>query len=242
MKTGKNVIIEENVKIGQNCTFGHNIVIHEGTIIGDNVVIADNTILGKKPFRSAVSVTTTETNYESLEIGNNVKIGAGCILYCGCKIGNNCFLGDMASVREDVTIGEKTVIGKSVTIENKCTIGSYVKIETNAYITAISTIENHCFIAPMVTFSNDNYLGRTEERKKHFKGPTLKRGARIGANATILPGKTLGEDCLVAAGSVVTKDIEPGVIVAGVPAKYFGKVKEEERLERNKDECKKRQE
>lgn len=234
MKTGQNIIIEENVKIGQNCTFGHNIVIHEGTIIGDNVVIADHTILGKKPFKSATSATTSDKEHPPLEIGNNVKIGAGCVLYCGCKIGNNCFLGDMSSIREDVTIGEKTVIGKSVTVENKCTIGSYVKIETNAYITAISTIEDHCFIAPMVAFSNDNYLGRTEERKKHFKGPTLKRGARIGANATILPGKTLGKDCLVAAGSVVTKDVEPGVIVAGVPAKYFGKVKEEERLEKNR--------
>jgi len=232
MKKGQNLIIEENVTIGQNCTFGHNIVIHEGTIIGDNVVVADNTVLGKKPFKSATSATTSEKEHPPLEIGNNTKIGAGCILYCGCKIGKDCFLGDMASVREDVTIGEKTVLGKSVTVENKCTIGSYVKIETNAYITAISTIEDHCFIAPMVTFSNDNYLGRTEERKKHFKGPTLNKGARIGANATILPGKTLGEDCLVAAGSVVTKDVNPGEIVAGEPAKYFGDVKEEEKLEK----------
>jgi acetyltransferase-like isoleucine patch superfamily enzyme len=229
MTMGQNVVIEENVTIGQNCSFGHNVVIHSGTVIGDDVVVADNTVLGKQPFKSAVSATTTDTTLTPLVIGNGVKIGAGCVIYSGCKLGDNCFLGDMASVREDVSIGEKTVIGKSVTVENKCTIGAFVKIETGAYITAISTIEDHCFIAPMVTFSNDNYLGRTEERKKHFKGPILKRAARIGANATILPGKVLGEDCLVAAGSVVTKDVEPGVIVAGVPAKYFGKVKEEQR-------------
>lgn len=227
---GENFIVEENVKIGKNCTFGHNVVIHAGTKIGDDVVIADHSILGKKPFKSAVSATTSEAELDPLVIGDGVKIGACCVIYCGSTIGANSFFGDMASVREDVSIGEKTVIGKSVTIENKCFIGSFVKIETGAYITAISTVEDYCFIAPMVTFSNDNFLGRTEERKKHFKGPTLKRGARIGANATILPGKILGEDCLVAAGSVVTKHVERGVIVAGVPAKYFGAVKEEEKL------------
>jgi len=226
MIKGHNIVIEDNVKIGNNCVLGHNVVIHEGTVIGDNVIVADNTVLGKQPFRSAVSATTSEKDLPSLVIGNGVKIGAGCVVYCGCTLGDNCFLGDMASVREDVTVGQKTVIGKSVTVENKCSIGSFVKIESNAYITAISTIEDYCFIAPMVTFSNDNFLGRTEERKQHFKGPTLKRGARIGANATILPGKVLGEDCLVAAGSVVTRDVAAGVVVAGIPAKLFGQVPE----------------
>lgn len=230
MIKGKNVVIEDHVKIGENCVLGHNVVIHEGTIMGNDVIVADNTVLGKAPFRSAVSATTSDSDLPPLVIGNGVKIGAGCVVYCGCTLGDNCFLGDMASVREDVSVGGKTVIGKSVTVENKCSIGSFVKIESNAYITALSTIEDYCFIAPMVAFSNDNFLGRTEERKQYFKGPTLKRGARIGANATILPGKVLGEDCLVAAGSVVTRDVAAGVIVAGVPAKYFGDVKEEQKL------------
>jgi acetyltransferase-like isoleucine patch superfamily enzyme len=197
------------------------------------VIVADNTVLGKKPFRSAVSATTSDDVLPPLVIGNDVKIGAGCVVYCGCTLGDSCFLGDMASVREDVCMGEKTVIGKSVTVENRCSIGSFVKIETNAYITALSTVEDYCFIAPMVTFSNDNFLGRTADRKKYFKGPTLKRGARIGANATILPGKVLGEDCLVAAGSVVTKDVAAGTVVAGVPAKYFKDVPEEQKLDNN---------
>ena len=79
-------------------------------------------------------------------------------------------------------------------------------------------------------FSNDNFAGRTEERFKHFKGVHMKQGARIGVNATILPGIVIGEDALVAAGSVVTKDAPPRVIVAGVPAKYFRDVPEEELL------------
>ncbi|MGC9322938.1 MAG: acyltransferase, partial [Kosmotogaceae bacterium] len=117
------------------------------------------------------------------------------------------------------------------TVENGTSVGKRVKIETGAYITAFSTIEDYCFIAPEVTFTNDNYLGRTEERKKHFKGPTVKKGARIGANATLLPGVIVGEDALVAAGSVVTKDLAPRKIYAGIPAKYIRDVPKEQLIE-----------
>ncbi len=82
-----------------------------------------------------------------------------------------------------------------------------------------------------VAFSNDRFGGRTEERKNHIKGPTLKRGARIGANATILPGITIGEDALVGAGSVVTKDLEPRYLYMGVPAKKIREVPKDQLIE-----------
>jgi len=229
---GKNVVIEDNVKIGNNCKIGHNVVVHRDTIIGDNVTIGDNTVLGKEPYVSAMSATTKKKDLKPLIIKSNVVIGANCIIYRGSEIDEFVFIGDLASIREDVKIGLKTVIGKGVTVENRTTIGKKVKIETNAYITAISIIEDYCFIAPEVTFTNDNFLGRTEERKKYFKGPTLKKGARIGANATILPGIIIGEDAVVGAGSVVTKDLEPRKIYVGVPAKYFKDVPEEQLIEK----------
>jgi len=229
---GKNVVIEDNVKIGNNCKIGHNVIVHRDTIIGDNVTIGDNTVLGKEPYVSAMSATTKKKDLKPLIIRSNVVIGANCIIYRGSEIDEFVFIGDLASIREDVKIGLKTVIGKGVTVENQTTIGKKVKIETNAYITAISIIEDYCFIAPEVTFTNDNFLGRTEERKKYFKGPTLKKGARIGANATILPGIIIGEDAVVGAGSVVTKDLEPRKIYVGVPAKYFKDVPEEQLIEK----------
>ncbi|MBD3402254.1 N-acetyltransferase, partial [candidate division GN15 bacterium] len=82
-----------------------------------------------------------------------------------------------------------------------------------------------------VATSNDNYIGRTEERFKHFKGVIMRRGARIGVNATILPGLTIGPDALVAAGALVTKDVPGGKIVAGIPAKVFRDVPEEQLLD-----------
>jgi len=229
--TGQNVVIEKGARIGQNCVIGHNVVIHSGVVIGNNVTVGDNTVLGKVPYKSKISATTTEKTLPPLVIEDNCVIGAGCILYMGAHLCSDCFVGDLASIREDVEIGEKTVVGRGVSIENKCTIGKRVKIETEAYITAFSTIEDYCFIAPEVTFSNDNFLGRTEDRKKYFKGPTLKKGARIGANATILPGITVGEDTVVGAGSVVTHDLEPRKVYVGVPAQYLKDVPKEELLE-----------
>jgi len=228
---GKNVVIEEGAKIGQGCIIGHNVVIHSSVELGEKVVIGDNSVLGKMPYKSKVSATTTEKRLPPLIIEDNCVVGAGCILYTGAHLHTDCFVGDYATIREDVEIGEKTVVGKGVSIENKCSIGKRVKIETEAYITAFSIIEDYCFIAPEVTFTNDNFLGRTEERKKYFKGPILKKGARIGANATLLPGLIIGEDTLVAAGSVVTHNLEPRKIYAGVPARYFKDVPEEQLLE-----------
>lgn len=231
LQRGHNVVIEEGAVIGKNCVLGHNVVVHSGTIIADNVIVGDNTVLGKVPFRASNSATTTVETLPPLQIGQGTIIGAACVVYTGATLGSECFIGDLATIREKTDIGERTIVGKGVTIENKTSIGKKVKIETGAYITAFSRIEDYCFIAPEVTFTNDNFLGRTEERKKHFKGPTLKTGARIGANATILPGIVVGEDTLVAAGSVVTKNLEPRKIYAGIPARYVREVPKEQLIE-----------
>lgn len=100
-------------------------------------------------------------------------------------------------------------------MENHC------KLETNVYITAYSTVEDYAFIAPEVVTSNDNFTGRTKERFKHFRRVTVKKGGRVGANATIFPGKTISEYGFAAAGSVITKDVPKGKIVAGNQGKVL---------------------
>lgn len=229
---GENVVIEDDVTIGDNVEIGHNVIIREHTVIGDNCKILDGAVLGKKPAKASMSATTGAAGeLPKLIIGKAVTVGANCVIYRGANIADMAFFGDLATVREDVTIGEGTIIGRGATVENKVTIGKKTKIETNAYITAFSTIEDYCFIAPCVVFSNDNYLGRTEERKKHFKGPHVKKGARIGAGAVLLPGVTIEEDGLVAAGSVVTKDVPARQTVVGAPAKIWRHVPEEQFIE-----------
>ncbi|MCY6370511.1 N-acetyltransferase [Clostridium ganghwense] len=235
-KIGKNVkighfaVVEDSVEIGDNCIIGHNVVIHEGSKIGNNVRVDDNTVIGKTPMRAVNSIFKDDEEYTPCKIGDGCLIGAGVIIYCGCTIEEKTLVADAATIRENVSIGVKTIIGRGATVENFCKVGSNCKIQTNVYITAYSEVEDYVFIAPCVVTSNDNYAARSKERFNHFKGVTIKKGGRIGAGAVILPGKVIHEDGFVAAGSVVTKDVQEAEIVAGNPAKKFKNVPEDQLL------------
>lgn len=228
---GEFTVIKSNVKIGNDCTIGNNVVIHEGTLIGDNVRIDDCTVIGKQPMRSKRSIFKDEKGLPPAKIANDCMIGAQVVIYSGAEIATGVLIADTAAIRENVTIAEYTIVGRGVTVENFCSIGKKCKLETACYITAYSEVGDYCFIAPGVMTTNDNFLGRTEERFKHFKGVTVKTGGRIGGRAVILPGIVIGEDAVVAAGSVVTRNVPPRQIVVGVPAKYFREVPEDQLLE-----------
>ncbi len=228
---GHGTVVMAGARIGAGCRIGCYVVIHDDVAIGDGVRIDDHSVLGKLPMKAAASAVTQLKPLPPLAIGDRCLIGAAVIVYRGAAIEADVMLADQATVREDVSIGARTIIGRGVTVENKVTIGPRCKIETEAYITALSSIGEGCFIAPEVTFTNDNFLGRTKERFKHFGGVTLERGARVGANATFLPGIRVGADALVAAGAVVTKDVPPRMIVAGAPARIFREVPPEQLLD-----------
>ncbi len=227
---GSFCVIGENVKIGNNCEVGNRVIIHDDAIIGDDVRIDDGAIIGKLPMKAANSAVTKEQELPACSIGSNCIIGTNVVIYRGCTIGQKVLVADLSTIRENVSVGDFTIVGRGVAIENFCTIGRYVKLETNVYITAYSTIEDRVFVAPCVATSNDNLIGRTPERFDKFRGIIARKGARIGVNATILPGVTIEEDALVAAGALVTRDVPAGKIVAGVPAKVFRDVPDDQLL------------
>jgi len=228
---GYNCFIGKNAVIGNGCKIGCGVIVHKDTRIGSNVRIDDNAVLGKTPMRAANTAVTKEQQLPPLEIEDDCIIGTSVVIYRGARIGKKVLVADLSSVRENVEIGDYTIVGRGVTIENLCKIGSYCKLETNVYITAYSLLEDRVFVAPCVATSNDNFIGRTEERFKHFKGVTIRKGGRVGVGAVILPGKEIGEDALIAAGALLTGDAKPKVIVAGVPAKPFREVPPEQLLE-----------
>jgi UDP-2-acetamido-3-amino-2,3-dideoxy-glucuronate N-acetyltransferase len=228
---GEFCVFGENVTIGKGCMIGHHVTIHDDTQIGDHVRIDDGSVIGKRPMKAVISVTTSDQELPPCTIGSNCLIGTNVVIYRGSEIAAKVLIADLSTVRENVSIGKCTIVGRGVAIENFCKIGRYVKLETNVYITAYSELGDRAFIAPCVATSNDNFIGRTEERFKHFKGVIVKRGARLGVNATILPGKVINEDTLVAAGALVTSDTPAKKIVAGVPAKVFRDVPSEQLLE-----------
>jgi acetyltransferase-like isoleucine patch superfamily enzyme len=139
-------------------------------------------------------------------------------------------LGDQTCVRERVTIGDDVVVGRGSLVENDTTIGARTKIQADAYVTAYSTIEEDVFVAPCVVTTNDNFMGRTEKRLELMKGPTIRRGARVGGGAILCPGVEVGEEAFVGAGAVVTKDVPPRAVVVGSPARVIREVTDDELL------------
>lgn len=224
-------VIEEDVTIGRGCQIGHHVVIHKGTTIGDDVRIDDHTTIGKQPMRAPNSAVTSDKQQPPATIGDRCLIGASVVIYAGCTLGEKVLVADLATLREDVTVGDFTIVGRGVAIENQCRVGRYCKLETNAYLTAYSVLEDRVFVAPGVLTSNDNFMGRSAERFKHFKGVTVRRGGRLGVGAIILPGKEIGLDGVVAAGALLTKDADPEVIHTGVPARAFRPVPDAQKLD-----------
>ena len=205
-------------------------IVYPGTVLGEGVKVLEHAVVGKQPALSARS-TAKRDDLPPAEIGDGTIVSTGAIVFAGAKIGARVILGDQSCVRERVIVGDDVVIGRGSLVENDTTIGAMTKIQADAYITAYSTLEEHVFIAPRVVTTNDNFMGRTERRHELIKGPTIRRGARIGGGAILLPGVEIGEDAFVGAGAVVTKDIEPRMLVVGNPARVLRPVAEDELLE-----------
>jgi acetyltransferase-like isoleucine patch superfamily enzyme len=175
--------------------------------LGHDSIVDAGVTLGYKPGRQVVDLM--------LRIGEHAQIRTGTIIYAGTRIGDNFQTGHNVIIREENSIGNDVSIWSNSVIDYGCVIGNNVKIHCNIYIAQFTTLEDDVFLAPGVSIANDPHplCGRC------MRGPTIKRGARIGVNVTLLPFVCVGEGSLVGAGSVVTKDIPPYTVAYGNPAR-----------------------
>jgi acetyltransferase-like isoleucine patch superfamily enzyme len=202
-------------------------IVYEGTILGEGVRVLENAVVGKQPSLSAASTASREP-LPPTRIGPGTVISTGAIVFAGSSVGANCIVGDQSCIRERVVLADDCVLGRGSLIENDTTVGAGTRIQAEAYVTAYSTLEEDVFIAPCVVTTNDNFMGRTERRRELMKGPTIRRGARIGGGAILCPGIEVGEEAFVGAGAVVTRDVPPGVVVVGSPARVIRDVHPDE--------------
>jgi acetyltransferase-like isoleucine patch superfamily enzyme len=198
-------------------------IVYPGTVLGEGVRVLEYAVVGKQPTLSPRSTAKREPLPPAV-VGEGTIVSTGAVLFAGSTLGARVILGDASCVRERVTIGDDVVVGRGSLVENDTTIGAMTKIQADAYITAYSTLEEHVFIAPCVVTSNDNFMGRTERRHDLIEGPTIRRGARIGAGAVLCPAVEIGEEAFVGAGAVVTKDVAPRTLVVGNPARPLREV------------------
>jgi UDP-2-acetamido-3-amino-2,3-dideoxy-glucuronate N-acetyltransferase len=143
-----------------------------------------------------------------------------------CQIGEGTRIWQFVVVLKGARIGSDCNICAQTLIEGEVVIGDRVTIKSGVQIWDGSVIGDDVFIGPNATFSNDLYP-RSRRYPKQLFGVTIKNGASIGANATVLPGITIGERALVGAGAVVTKDVPENAVVAGNPAKIIRYLKDD---------------
>lgn len=227
-KISKTVILHDNVTIEDDVIIHDYVVIYPSSIIRRGVEIYDHCVVGKPPTATNGVSRTPKAPMESLEIGENTVLCPSVVLYTGCKIGRNTLLGDYCSIREECTIGDDCIISRNVSVNYNTTIGNRVKVMDNSHITGNMLIEDDVFISVLVATTNDNTMGRQSYSEEHVRGPVIKKNVTIGAAANILPNITIGENSIVGAGSVVTKDVPDRKVVMGVPAKIVRDVTDNE--------------
>lgn len=233
-KIHKTAIISEKATIGLNVEIGpytligdaiigddsiihSHVVIADGVKIGRTVEVFPGALIGKEP-KGAGALARQPRFEKQIIIGDECSIGPHAVIFYDVQIGNNTLIGDSASIREECKIGSQCILGRHATINYGTTIGNRTKIMDLAQITGNMTIGNDVFISMQVGTANDNVVrsGNTD----NLQGPIIEDNVLVGIGAILLPGISLGEACTVAAGAVVTKNVDGGVLVAGCPAKF----------------------
>jgi acetyltransferase-like isoleucine patch superfamily enzyme len=183
--------------------------------LGRGTLVDSTALIGERPAREVADL--------SLRIGEDGCIRSGTVIYAGSTIGDRFNTGHHVVIREENRIGHDVAIWGHSTVDYGCAIGNGVKIHTGVYVAQFTILEDEVFLAPGVVIANDPHPGCPRARDC-MRGPTIKRGARIGINVTIVPFVVIGEGALVGAGAVVTRDVPPRAVVVGNPARVVGPI------------------
>jgi len=192
--------------------------IYGNVALGAGTLVEDFCIVGTPP-RGAKDGELPTT------IGEDSVIRSHTVIYAGNVIGAHFQTGNKVNIRESNRIGNNVSIGTLSVIEHHVEIADNVRIHTQVFIPEFSMLEEGCWIGPNVVFTNAKYP-LSPGVKDSLVGPVIKKGAKIGANSTILPGVVIGENALVGAGSVVAKDVPAGAVVVGNPARVIRQISE----------------
>lgn len=223
---GSNVVIEDSATIRDGSIIGSNSIIKAGvyldyqTIVRENVTIEENTFIGARcilgeylsDFMQNRAIQTHPTI-----IGKNSLIRSETIIYGENCIAHDFQTGHRVTIRERSQIGHHVRIGTLSDIQGNCEIGNYVNMHSNVHIGQKSIIKDYVWIFPYVILTND-----PNPPSEELLGVTIDEFAIISTGTIVLPGKHIGTEALVGAGSIVTKNVGAGKVVVGSPIKEIG--------------------
>lgn len=186
-------------------------IVYPGVVLGEGCVVEDFCIIGAPPAGRTVE------ECKPTMIGPGAVIRSHTTIYAGNAIGRNFQTGNKANIREDNQIGDDVSIGTLSVVEHHCVIEDGARLHTQVFVPEYSRIGRRAWLGPNVVLTNARYPASPLTKHK-LVGVVVEPQARIGANVTVLPGVMIGRGCLVGAGSVVTRDVPPGVVAFGNPA------------------------
>lgn len=150
-------------------------------------------------------------------IGDRATIRPDAVVYADVSIGDDFATGHAALVRERTILGDGVLVGTNAVVDGHVEMGSNVRLQTGAYVPPETTVGDDVFLGPHAVLTNDAYPVR---ERSELDGATLEDDVTVGANATVLPGLTVGERSFVAAGAVVTEDVPEETLAVGAPASH----------------------
>lgn len=159
----------------------------------------------------------SQANGTTTVLGDDATVRSGSIIYHDVRIGDGFSTGHNVLIRENTDIGDDVMVGTESVVDGDATIGSHVSLQTGAYVPQKTEIADHVFLGPHAVITNDPYPIREQSTLETAR---VEAHASIGANATLMPGVTVGEGAFVAAGAVVTEDVPPETLAVGVPATH----------------------
>jgi UDP-3-O-[3-hydroxymyristoyl] glucosamine N-acyltransferase len=227
VETGR---IGEAVAVGPYCVVGPDVTLEDGVRLHPHVVISGGVtvgagtevfpgaVVGKPPARSP-ALSRVPAGGGRVRLGRGCSIGAYAVIYEGVAIGADSLVGDHASIREGCVIGMRCIVGRCVSVHPECEVGDRSRIYDHAHVASGTRMGVDCFIGLHVAMTSDNALGALAYAPDRVRGPAFGDRVAVGAGAIILPAVRLGEGSTVAAGAVVTRDVEAKAFVRGVPAR-----------------------
>lgn len=224
---GEFSIVRRGVRIGKDVVIHPHVVIESMVTIGDGVEVFPGAYIGKEP-KGAGALARQPVFERRVLIGANSSIGPGVIIYYDVEIGEHTLIGDGASVREQCRVGSRSVIGRHVTLNYLVEVGNHTKIMDHSWLAGNMRVGDNVFISGGVLTTNDNAMGREGYLTEKMIGPTIGDNVLIGVGALLLPGVIIGDGAVIGAGAVVTKDVEAGTVVMGVPARFVRAIEKEQ--------------
>lgn len=191
-------------------------IVHANVLLGARSLVGAFVILGE-PARGA------RAGEHEVRIGAGACLRSHTVLYAPNRIGERFQTGHGVLVREENEIGDDVSIGSGSVVEHHVRIGDRVRLHSNVFVPEFSVLEDECWLGPNVVLTNARYP-TSPRAKSELMGPIIEVRARIGANATLLPGVRIGREALVGAGAVVTRDVLAGTVVVGNPARAVNRI------------------